>query len=171
MKITDPDIIRTGEKDLINAVKDDLDWDAVTKIIKNRINTKAFESKGGEIIVLNGQIAFRIDLELKMNINLMFDRDGNYIPNEKSEVVSDIPDDASSELSDGIDMDSDFGLEFTNDEDDLELNDDLDNTSNPYPEKKSDSQKEAEVFDNDNDIDDDIDDILEETREIWKQKK
>ncbi len=169
MKITDPDVIRTGEKDLINAVKNDLDWDAVKEIIKNRINMKAFDSKGGEIVVLNGQVAFRIDLELKMSVNLMFDRDGNYISDNESEVVADPPDASSMELSDDIDMDSDCGLEFTSDEDDLELSKGLDNTSNPDLEEQSYSQKEAEAFDND--IDDNIDDILEETKELWKQKK
>ena len=38
MRITDPEIIRTGENDLINSIKNDLDWDAVKSIIKNRIN-------------------------------------------------------------------------------------------------------------------------------------
>lgn len=172
MKITDPDVIRDGERDLINAVKDDLDWDAVKEIIKNRINMKSFESKGGEIVALNGRIAFRIDLELKMGVSLMFDREGNYISGDESNVISDA---SSAELSDDIDIDSDFGLEFTSDEEELELNDKLesgdkiDGASDSDLDKKSDPDGEAEVFDNE--IDDDIDDILEETRELWKQKK
>ncbi len=88
MRITDPEIIRTGERDLIDSVKNDLDWDAVKNIIKNRLNMKSFESKGGEIIVLDGKIAFKIDLELKMAVSLMFDRDGNYI--ESDDKSSDI---------------------------------------------------------------------------------
>ncbi len=82
MRITDPEIIKTGEMDLINSVKDDLDWDVVKSIIKNRLKMKSLDSKGGEIVVVDGKIAFRIDLELKMSVSLMFDRDGNYIEAE-----------------------------------------------------------------------------------------
>ena len=174
MKITDPDVIRDGERDLINAVKDDLDWNAVKEIIKNKINMKSFESKGGEIVVLNGRIAFRIDLELKMGVRLMFDREGNYISGDDSNVISDA---SSAELSDDLDMDSDFGLEFTSDEEELELNEALESgdkidgasDSDSDLEGKPDPDGEKEVFDNE--IDDDIDDILEETRDLWKQKK
>ena len=87
MKVTDPDVIRIGEMELINAVKDDLNWDAVRKIVTDRLNLSSMESKGGEIVVHNNQVAFRIDLELNMLVSLIFDRDGNYI-SEKESVAS-----------------------------------------------------------------------------------
>jgi len=88
VKVTDPDVIRAGEKDLIEAVKDDLDWDVVKEIVKKRINLGALESKGGEIVVYNSQIAFRVDLGLQLNVSLMFDRDGTYIPESGDSVDS-----------------------------------------------------------------------------------
>ncbi len=96
MRITDPEIIRAGERDLIDSVRDDLDWDAVKGVIKNRINMKSLESKGGEIVVLDGKIAFRIDLELKMTVSLMFDRDGNYIESDDKSSEIDVSDRADS---------------------------------------------------------------------------
>lgn len=92
MKVTDPDVIKIGERDLIDAVKNDLDWDVIKEIVKKRIDLSALESKGGEIVVHNNQIAFRVDLGLTLDVSLMFDRAGNYIPDQ------DLPEEAVEDL-------------------------------------------------------------------------
>ncbi len=91
MKLTDPGIIKEGEKDLIDAIKDDLDLDSVNEIIKDRLKMKNLESKGGRIIVHNNDIAFKIEFELNLNGSLMFDRDGNYIPDSNSDNADEEP--------------------------------------------------------------------------------
>ncbi len=85
MKITDPGIIKDGEKDLIDAVKDDLDLDAVKEIIEKKMTAAALSSKGGEIVVHNNEIAFRLDFDVQLSGSLMFDRKGNYIPESGGE--------------------------------------------------------------------------------------
>lgn len=80
MKITDPDVIKNGEKELIDAVKDDLDLDVVKQILEKKISQTTLQAKGGEIIVHDNQIAFRLDFDLNLSGSLMFDRDGSYIP-------------------------------------------------------------------------------------------
>ncbi len=90
MKITDPDIIKNGEKDLIEAVKDDLDLDAVKEILKKRMEAAKLSSKGGEIIVHNNEIAYRLDFDIHLSGSLMFDRQGNYI-SESDQTVDDEP--------------------------------------------------------------------------------
>ncbi|MCP4022695.1 MAG: hypothetical protein GY729_12700, partial [Desulfobacteraceae bacterium] len=70
MKITDPDVIKAGEKDLIDAVQDDLDWDAVKEIIKEKMAATALSSKGGQIVVHNNEIAFRIDFDISLSGSL-----------------------------------------------------------------------------------------------------
>ncbi|SDU30453.1 hypothetical protein [Desulfobacula phenolica] len=80
MKITDPDVIRNGENDLIKAVTDDLDLNAVKEIIKQRLAAADLSSRGGQIVVHNNEIAFRLDFDLQLSGSLMFDRQGNYIP-------------------------------------------------------------------------------------------
>lgn len=82
MKITDPDIIKNGEKDLIDAVKEDIDLDAVNEILKERLVASGLLAKGGEIVVHNNKIAFRIDFDVQLSGSLMFDRQGNYIADE-----------------------------------------------------------------------------------------
>ncbi|WP_022668029.1 hypothetical protein [Desulfospira joergensenii] len=79
MKITDPDVIKSGEKDLIDAVKEDLDLDAVKDIIKNRLTARSLSSKGGQIVVHDNQVAFRLDFDVHLSGSLLFDREGNHI--------------------------------------------------------------------------------------------
>ena len=89
MKLTDPDVIKDGEKDLINAIEEDLDLDSINEIIKDKLKVKNLESKGGKIIVHNNKIAFKIDFELSMDGSVMFDRDGNYIPDDGENAIDD----------------------------------------------------------------------------------
>ena len=79
MKITDPQVIEDGEKDLIEAVREDLDLDAVRQILKERMAVSALSSKGGQIVVHNNKIAFRLDFDINLSGSLLFDREGNYI--------------------------------------------------------------------------------------------
>lgn len=96
MKITDPEIIRLGELDLIESVQADLDPEAVRQILKDRMSVAALASKGGQIVVHNNEIAFRLDFEVNLSGSLLFDREGNFIEDtEKSEVE---PQDAFSAI-------------------------------------------------------------------------
>ncbi|MCP3942291.1 MAG: hypothetical protein GY710_12495 [Desulfobacteraceae bacterium] len=79
MQITDPQIIEDGEKDLIKAVQEDLDLDAVRQILKDRIKISTLSSKGGQIVVHNNTIAFRMDFDINLSGSLLFDRQGNHI--------------------------------------------------------------------------------------------
>ncbi len=135
MKITDPDIIKNGEKDLIEAVKDDLDLDAVKEILKKRMEAAKLSSKGGEIIVHNNEIAYRLDFDIHLSGSLMFDRQGNYI-SESDQTVDDEPgeQEAPGKSDDQENLISeDFDLEDINIDETLEevapqtlLNDDED---------------------------------------------
>lgn len=89
MKLTDPDVIKSGEKDLIDSVKDDLDLDAVKQILEKKLAATALSSKGGEIVVHNNEIAFRLDFDLNLTGSLMFDRQGNYIPESEESNITD----------------------------------------------------------------------------------
>lgn len=79
MKITDPQVIRQGERDLIDSVQEDLDLDTVREILKERMSVAALSSKGGQIVVHDNQIAFRLDFEINLSGSLLFDREGNFI--------------------------------------------------------------------------------------------
>ncbi|MCD4675383.1 MAG: hypothetical protein K8S18_05225 [Desulfobacula sp.] len=133
MKITDPDVIKNGEKDLIEAVQDDLDLDAVKEVLKKRMASAALSSKGGEIMVYNNEIAFRLDFDIQLSGSLMFDRQGNYIP--ESDKTADDEADESERL-----MSEDFDL------DDLDINETLEEVA---PQTRVSETKDAETETND----------------------
>jgi len=141
MKITDPDVIKNGEKDLIDAVKDDLDLDTIKEIMKNQMNAKTLSSKGGEIVVHNNEIAFRLDFSIEISGSLMFDRQGNYIP-ESDENIE--PENLGSQ-------DPDLEEQLEIDLPDYDPDDDSDDDSDDKPDDDSDIE---DIVQNDGDSED-----------------
>ncbi len=82
MKITDPQVIKNGENDLIASVQENLDQKIIKKIIADHMARTQLVSKGGQIVVHDNQVAFRMDFDLQLRGSLLFDRQGNYIPDE-----------------------------------------------------------------------------------------
>ena len=150
MKITDPGIIKNGEKDLIELLKEDLDLDAVREIIKKKMTTAALSPKGGEIVVHNNQIAFRMDFDLCLSGSLMFDRQGNHIPE------SDEPDEPTEDAEPEIELKEDDG---TLDDDDTLI------------DIEEETLGEDDTLIMDDLAGDDITDILKESRDFWEKKK
>lgn len=176
MKITDPLIIQTGEKKLIAAMQNHLDLKTVKKILSERMAETAFESKGGQIVVHDNQIAFRLDFDLQLSGSLLFDRQGNYIPDYRESPIrlseedtvdndkdrSSHPDQPAMEDWNGDDND-DEDLDLLLDEEDSETRNG--SVPPPVPDHTGDD------LDSDDILDDDIDDILKESREFWDQNK
>ena len=184
MKITDPEIIRTGERELIEAVKGDLDWDTIGEIVKQRINISSINSTSGEIVVHENQVAFRIDFMLKMDLSLMFDRDGVLIPDRDEDQANGVVESSEQSSEDGMVKTSEPppaeqeisswenqgdqtppGPEAENQETlDIEHPDfDLSDLDLAVDVPKDDEVGEA--------LDDDIDEILKESRDFWENKK
>jgi hypothetical protein len=175
MKITDPGIIKNGEKDLIELLKEDLDLDAVREIIQKKMTSAALSPKGGEIVVHNNQIAFRMDFDLCLSGSLMFDRQGNHIPESdeffdstkdfKEDHTKDPMDQGDILAGEKTDLDlPDYDLDPLNDLDVLDELDEL--TDEPEIELK-----EKGDFLMDELADDDMTDILKESRDFWEKKK
>lgn len=156
MKITNPDVIKAGEKELFNAIKDDFDWSALKEVVAKQINMNSLHSKGGEIIIFDNQIAFKIDLELKLDLSLMFDRSGNYIHGEST--VPDSTADIESEFSDsdirkngapvGVEENSVFDKE---NEVDIKPGDDLNMDDESLPDFEEPAEEKS--FQPDEDVD------------------
>jgi len=175
MKITDPQIILNGEKDLIASVQKDLDLDAVRDLFKERLTASALSPKGGRIVVHDNDVAFRLDYEINMNGSLLFDRNGNLLEDsentspkqdsqdENQAPVSDLDDNLSIELPDYDDtLDKEPGeaqMEVLESED---LPDDFQDTD-PGLEIE-DLEDESAVDQNDSDIleADDADEIMDD---------
>ncbi len=82
MKITDPEVIKGGESELIDAITGDMDWGAIGKVFleKHKLNIDDdVEYKNGDIIVQDNKIAYKLDFSVKFNLSIVLDRQGNYL--------------------------------------------------------------------------------------------
>ena len=82
MKISDSEIIKNGEQELIDAITADLDWGAIEDIFLKEHNLgieEDIEYKNGDIIAVDNQIAYKLEFEVKVNLSVLLDRNGEYL--------------------------------------------------------------------------------------------
>ncbi len=82
MKITDSDIIKNGEQELIDAITADLDWGAIEDIFLKEHNLgidEDIEYKSGDIVAVDNRIAYKLEFEVKVNLSVLLDRNGDYL--------------------------------------------------------------------------------------------
>jgi hypothetical protein len=82
MKITNSEIIRSGERELIDAITGDLDWRVIEKIVADKHHLSLQDDvdyKSGDLVVLENQIAYKLDFEVRVSLSVFFDRQGNYL--------------------------------------------------------------------------------------------
>ena len=87
MKITDHDVIKNSEQELIDAITADLDWGTIEEIIKKEHNLEIEENveyKKGDIVVFNDQVAYQLEFNVNVILSVLLDREGNYISVESS---------------------------------------------------------------------------------------
>ena len=159
VKVTDPEVIKTGERELMDTLKDDLDWDAVKAVIADKVDQTNFTPTGGKIVVHEGDIAFKIDLEVRTTLSLLFDRRGNYIETEDLNLQHSVT--HEKEVSTALNASP--------------------NEVGEVEGTKIDSDEMMEDFDaalsfsddafDGSDGDEEIDALLKESREFWENKK
>jgi hypothetical protein len=82
VKITDPDGIRSSEKELIDNITGDLDWSVIEKVFKKEHNLSLeddVEYRQGDIVVHNNNIAYKLEFDVKVKLSVIFDRNGDYL--------------------------------------------------------------------------------------------
>jgi hypothetical protein len=187
MKITDTNVIKNGERDLIETVINSLDLNTVKKIIQAKVNAQTITSKGGKIIVHNNEIAFKLNFSIEINGDLMFDRQGNYLPDSDNDIIhlkKPIQKPIQKKLDPEDNLDIKPKAHDYSDEHDtqLKLDDEPElgyqQRSVPEPEPEIELNLEPDSSDDgigliDNEIndDDDINDILEDSLDFWELKK
>ncbi len=201
MKITDPEVIKTGEQDLIASIQEDLDPETVRTILQKRLSAAAMDPRGGRIVVHENEIAFQLDFELRLSGSLIFDRNGNLIDDalpteqdtrpaietteiEEMPAPSSTPVDSPALKSDEKEIDDTAPIAPAKIEpapanermDPLES--DTDQTTDLAAELAAESLSDDPMEDNGSeddleggDLDDDINDLLQESRDFWAQKK
>ena len=82
MKITQPDVIKKGERELMDSIIADLDWANIEKIFKEKHKIAIeddIEYTKGDIVIHNNTVAYELNFEVKLILSLLCDRNGSYL--------------------------------------------------------------------------------------------
>ncbi len=82
MKITKADVIKSGERELIDSITADLDWSVMEEIFKKYHNLtieEEVEYKQGDLVVHENRVAYKLDFDIKVRLSIVIDREGNYL--------------------------------------------------------------------------------------------
>ena len=93
MKLTNPEIIQENEKEFIDTLNAELDWEAIEKMLLEKHSftlQEEIDYKDGDIVVYNDAIAYKFNFEIKVPLSVLFNREGECL--EISTVRNDFED-------------------------------------------------------------------------------
>lgn len=99
MKLTNPEIIQESEKEFIDTINAELDWDAIEKMLFEKHSftlQDEIDYKNGDLIVYNDNIAYKFDFEIKVPLSVIFNRQGECLE------ISTLRDDFKEESEDDL---------------------------------------------------------------------
>ena len=79
MKLTNPESIQESEKEFIDTINAELDWDVIEQMLLDKHNFEVqddIEYKDGNLIVYKNEIAYKFDFEIKVPLSVIFNRSG-----------------------------------------------------------------------------------------------
>jgi hypothetical protein len=79
MKVTNPELIQESEREFIDTINAELDWEAIEKLLmeKHRFALQDdVDYKNGDMVVFDNQIAYKFDFEIKVPLSVVFNRQG-----------------------------------------------------------------------------------------------
>ncbi|NDY72094.1 hypothetical protein DO021_13980 [Desulfobacter hydrogenophilus] len=79
MKLTNPESIQDSEKEFIDTINAELDWDVIEQMLLDKHNFAVqddIEYKDGNLIVYNNEIAYKFDFQIKVPLSVIFNRGG-----------------------------------------------------------------------------------------------
>ena len=106
MKITDYNVIKGGEQELIDAITADLDWGVIEDIFKKEHQLgieENVEYKKGDIVVYNDQVAYKLEFDVTVILSVLLDREGNYLSVTSSGDLGQLKDTKEDDLFDETD--------------------------------------------------------------------
>lgn len=100
MKLTNPETIQESEKEFIDTINAELDWEAIETMLLEKHNftlQEEIEYKNGDLVVFNDKIAYKFDFEIKVPLSVIFNREGECL--EISTVRDDFNEESEKEES------------------------------------------------------------------------
>ena len=82
MKISNPETIEESEKEFIDMINAELDWEVIESLLLEKHNftlQEEVEYKNGDIIVHNDSIAYKFDFSIKVPLSIIFNRKGEFL--------------------------------------------------------------------------------------------
>ncbi len=79
MKLTNPESIQENEKEFIDTINAELDWDAIERMLLDKhgfVVQEDVDYKDGNLVVHDNEIAYKFDFEIKVPLSVIFNRDG-----------------------------------------------------------------------------------------------
>lgn len=121
MKLTNPELIEESEKEFIDTINAELDWDAIEKILLEKYGfaiQDEVDYKEGNLIVHKNEIAYKFDFEIKVPLSVIFNREGECLEvsalGDDSETLEDAMskelDLPESDMSEPARLDSDMSV-------------------------------------------------------------
>lgn len=80
MRVTDIDVIKNGERELIDAIIADLNWGVIEEVFRKEHGLtikEDVEYKKGDLVVYEDQIVYKLEFEVKVGLHVLVDREGN----------------------------------------------------------------------------------------------
>lgn len=82
MKVTEADVIHSSEQELIDTIIADLDWSAIEKLLKEKHQIGLQDDvafRNGDLVVHGGKVAYKLSFDVKISLDVLFDRNGDCI--------------------------------------------------------------------------------------------
>lgn len=98
MKLTNPEKIKDSEKEFIDSINAELDWEAIEKMLFEKHNFTLqddIDYKDGDLVVYKDSIAYKFDFEIKVPLSVIFNRDGECL--DISTVKKDVEEEGDEE--------------------------------------------------------------------------
>lgn len=92
MKLTNSEVIRNGERDLIDAISGELDWHSLEEVFRKEHNLtidEDVEYRRGDIVVHDHQVAYKLEFQVKVTLSVLVDREGNCLSVESNDTRDD----------------------------------------------------------------------------------
>ena len=95
MKLTTPESIQENEKEFIDTINAELDWDAIEQLLLDKYGLNLQDEvdyQNGDLVVHGDQIAYKFDFEIKVPLSVIFNRQGECIELSTSRGDEDVED-------------------------------------------------------------------------------
>ncbi len=82
MKITNQKAIKESEKEFIDLINAELDWEAIENLLYEKHNftlREEVEYKKGDLIVHDGSVAYKFDFDIKVPLSIILNRSGEFL--------------------------------------------------------------------------------------------